>query len=125
MRKPAPGLPRRLPVVPGTIFRATITDARHPLIYGYVETEMPVMLWSALAFDSDSPVEAPLRIADAGRARVSGFVFPESLAHVAGSPYVVRDRRGAGSVVLFLDDPNFRLFWDGLRRLFINAVFLR
>jgi hypothetical protein len=44
---------------------------------------------------------------------------------VAGSPYVVRDRRGAGSVVLFLDDPNFRLFWDGLRRLFINAVFLR
>jgi hypothetical protein len=69
-------------------------------------------------------VEVPIRIASADRARVSGFVFPESLAHVAGSPYVVRDRRGAGSVVLFLDDPNFRLFWDGLTRLFFNALFL-
>jgi len=27
--------------------------------------------------------------------------------------------------VLFLDDPNFRLFWDGLTRLFFNAVFLQ
>ena len=94
-------------------------------MYGYSETELPVMVWSALAFEANAPVEAPLRIADATRARVSGFVFPESIEHVAGTPYVVRDPRGQGSVVLFLDDPNFRLFWDGLTRLFFNALFLR
>jgi hypothetical protein len=66
-----------------------------------------------------------VRIAEKDRARVSGFVFPESLTHVAGTPYVVRERRGQGSIVLFLDDPNFRLFWDGLTRLFFNAVFLQ
>ncbi len=124
LRQPAGAQPARLPAVPGAILRATITDARHPLTYGYNVTELPVMVWSALAFDVSAPVEAPVRIADAARARISGFVFPESLAHVAGSPYVVRDRRGQGSVVLFLDDPNFRLFWDGLTRLFFNAVFL-
>jgi hypothetical protein len=125
VRRPATAQPPvRLPAVPGAIFRAAIADARHPLVYGYDETELPVMVWSALAFDAAAPVEAPVRIADAARARVSGFVFPESLAHVAGTPYVLRERRGVGSVVLFLDDPNFRLFWDGLTRMFFNAVFL-
>ncbi|MGH7469360.1 MAG: M14 family metallopeptidase [Longimicrobiales bacterium] len=125
VRRPANGQPpARMPAVPGAVLRATISDAKNPLTYGYQESELPVMVWSALAFEASSPVETPIRIADAARARVSGFVFPESLAHVSGSPYVVRERRGAGSVVLFLDDPNFRLFWDGLTRLFFNAVFM-
>jgi zinc carboxypeptidase len=122
VRRPTGAQASRQPAIPGAILRATIADARHPLVNGYSESELPVMVWSALAFDVSAPVEAPLRIADAARAHVSGFVFPESLAHVAGTPYVVRDRRGEGSVVLFLDDPNFRLFWDGLTRLFFNAV---
>ena len=103
--------------------RATITDPGNTLTFGYQNGDLPVMVWSGLAFEANAAVEAPIRIADAAQAKVSGFVFPESLTHVAGSPYVVRDRRGAGSVVLFLDDPNFRLFWDGLTRLFFNAVF--
>ena len=83
------------------------------------------MVWSALAFAPGPSAETPIRIADAASARVSGFVFPESLTHVAGTPYVVRERRGQGAVILFLDDPNFRLFWDGLSRLFFNAVLLK
>ena len=114
----------RTPAIPGTVFRATIADARDPLVYGYDAGELPVMIWSALAFDAPAPVQAPVRIADANRARVSGFIFPESLARVAGTPYLMRERRGQGSVVLFLDDPLFRLYWDGLARLFFNAVFL-
>lgn len=110
--------------IPGTVLRASIADAQHPLVRGYGQSELPVMVWSNLAFDANAPVEAPLRIAEPARAHVSGYLFPESLTHIAGSPYVVHDRVGKGSVVLFLDDPNFRLFWDGLTRLFFNAVFL-
>jgi hypothetical protein len=113
----------RTPAIPGTVFRATIPDARDPLVYGY-DGELPVMIFSALAFDAPASVQTPVRIAEANRARVSGFVFPESLTRVAGSPYLMRERRGQGSVVLFLDDPLFRLYWDGLARLFFNAVFL-
>ncbi|MGH7459723.1 MAG: M14 family zinc carboxypeptidase [Longimicrobiales bacterium] len=123
LKQPAGRQPSRMPSISGAIMRASITDARNPLTFGYQESELPIMVWSALSFEANPAIEAPIRIADAARARISGFVFPESLTHVAGSPYVVRDRRGAGSVVLFLDDPNFRLFWDGLTRLFFNAVF--
>ncbi len=119
MRRPA--VPR-LPAIPGAIFRAVV-EPNNPLTFGYSD-EVPVMVWSALAFDPGVGAESPVKIATADRARVSGFVFPESMTHVAGSPYVVRERRGQGNVVLFLDDPNFRLFWDGLTRIFFNAVFL-
>lgn len=107
-----------MPAIPGAIFSAKVTP--HPLLAGYSQAELPVMVWSALAFDPAAPVEKPLLIGD----RLSGYAFPESLAHVAGTSYVVRDRRGSGNVVLFLDDPNFRLFWDGLTRLFFNAVLM-
>ena len=121
VRRPAV---QRLPAVAGAVMRATITDAGHPLVSGYTQSELPVFVWSALAFEPAATSEAPIRLADANRIKVSGFVFPESIAHVAGTPFVVRDRRAQGSVVLFLDDPNFRLFWDGTARLFMNAVLL-
>lgn len=111
------------PLVPGTILRAAVADRGHPLTLGYESPEIPVMVWSRLALDAGG-AEAPLRIVEPERAEVSGFVFPESLDYLAGSPYAVRDRQGAGAVVLFLDDPLFRLFWDGLDRLFLNAVLM-
>jgi hypothetical protein len=111
------------PVVPGTIFRATVTDPASPLSYGYeTQRELPVMVWSDIAFDPATTPDAPIRIAAGTDARLSGFAFPESLEHVGGTPYVVRERHGQGAVVLFLDDPLFRLFWDGLSRMFFNAV---
>lgn len=120
MRQPASP---RLPAVPGAIFDARVNAPAgmdHPLYHGYDSFSIPVMVWSALAFDPAAPVEQPLII----REKLAGFAYRSSLAHVIGTPYVVRDRRGSGEVVLFLDDPNFRLFWDGLTRLFFNAVLL-
>jgi hypothetical protein len=106
--------------VPGAVFNARPNVPQHPLLYGYTQAELPIMVWSALAFDPAAPVEAPLTIGSP----IAGYTFPESRAHVGGTPYVVRDHRGQGDVILFLDDPNFRLFWDGLTRLFFNAVFM-
>jgi hypothetical protein len=111
-----------VPQIPGAIMRARVADPEHPLAFGYRD-EIPVMVWSRLAFEGPAGMEAPIRIAEAERARVSGFAFPESLEYVGGTPYVVRERRGEGTVVLFLDDPNFRSFWEGLTRMFFNAVF--
>jgi hypothetical protein len=39
-------------------------------------------------------------------------------------PYLIAEKLGRGHVVLFADDPNFRLLWPRLTRLFANAVFL-
>ncbi len=38
------------------------------------------------------------------------------------TPYVVAERSGRGHVVMYAGDPNFRLFWFGLNRLFLNSL---
>lgn len=108
-------------VVPGAILRA-VPNPESFLSFGY-EEPFPVMVWSNLAFETDSAVAIGARLADDPDTLLgSGFAFPDSLARLAGTPYAVTERVGRGRVVLFLDDPNFRLFWDGLTRLFLNAV---
>lgn len=108
-------------VVPGAILRA-LPNPESFLSFGYEEA-FPVMVWSSLAFEPDRAVAVAARFPeDPDALLASGFAFPDSLARLAGTPYLVTERVGAGRVVLFLDDPNFRLFWDGLTRLFMNAV---
>jgi hypothetical protein len=36
---------------------------------------------------------------------------------------VVADQVGGGSVILMFDNPNFRGYWYGTNRLFLNALF--
>jgi len=49
---------------------------------------------------------------------------PENEEKLAGTPFLVHEKIGSGNVVLFADDPNFRLFWDSLNRVFLNSVLL-
>ena len=56
--------------------------------------------------------------------RVSGFMWPETEKRLAGSPYLIAEKLGRGHVLLFADDPNFRLLWPRLTRLFMNGVLL-
>ena len=108
-------------VIPGAILRA-LPNPESFLSFGYEEA-FPVMVWSSLAFEPDPAVAVAARFPDDPDELLgSGFAFPDSLARLAGTPYLATEQIGAGRVVLFLDDPNFRLFWDGLTRLFMNAV---
>jgi hypothetical protein len=45
------------------------------------------------------------------------------LKKVKGSPSILVGSEGAGRVVLFADEPNFRGTWYGTNRLFLNAMF--
>jgi hypothetical protein len=42
---------------------------------------------------------------------------------LAGTPSLIAERSGDGSVILFADNPNFRGYWYGTNKLFLNAVF--
>ena len=118
---PEPAAADAAEVVPGAILRA-LPNPESFLAFGYPEP-FPVMVWSSLAFEPDPSIAAGARFPeDPAELLGSGFAFPDSLARLAGTPYAVTERVGAGRVALFLDDPNFRLFWDGLSRLFMNAV---
>ncbi|MCU0980397.1 MAG: M14 family metallopeptidase [Pirellulaceae bacterium] len=52
----------------------------------------------------------------------SGFCWPETLELVAQTPYLLHESLGAGHVVAFTDDPNYRAMYPVTQRLFLNAV---
>ncbi len=70
---------------------------------------------------SSSPYSTP--VAYTGEPLVSGYVSAENLERISGSASVTVEERGAGRIVYMVDNPNFRGFWYGTNRLFLNAVF--
>ena len=58
------------------------------------------------------------------RLLVTGVAWQDELEIIAGTPYLMYQGLGAGHVVAFAEDPNFRAYFDGLNGLFMNAVFL-
>jgi hypothetical protein len=49
-------------------------------------------------------------------------VSRNNLRQISNSAAVVVSKSGAGRVILFADDPNFRHYWHGTDRLFTNAL---
>ena len=56
--------------------------------------------------------------------RLSGFIWPETEKHLAGKGYLFVESYGRGKLILFAEDPNFRASYDGLNKLFLNAILL-
>ncbi len=106
---------------PGAMVRAEFNMA-HFLTLGY-EPEQVVMHNSDLIFTSSRDGTQVATYAKENL-RVSGFIWPETEKRLAGSPYAIAEKLGRGHVILFADDPNFRLLWPRLTRLFMNAVWL-
>jgi hypothetical protein len=53
---------------------------------------------------------------------IAGFAWPEAEQRLAGSLLVGTESRGRGSVVLFAQDPAYRLFWRATTPILLNAV---
>jgi hypothetical protein len=112
--------------VPGAILRATV-DTLSPLLAGVHQTELPVLMFSDRIYRIPGDLragEAVIRYASENRVRLAGYLWPEVPARVAGSPYLWTERVGAGRVIAFAGDPNFRDMWRGLLPIFANAVLL-
>ncbi|MBS1662107.1 MAG: peptidase M14 [Bacteroidetes bacterium] len=58
-----------------------------------------------------------------GNSFINGYASKENIARVNNSAAIVTSAEGAGTVVLFADDPTYRSYWLGTNRLFLNAVF--
>ena len=127
---PEPDSTGRAPLpssVPGAILRAA-ADTLSPLMAGVNASELAVMYGGGGAYalpDGYRPGEAVIRyVDDLDRLRISGYLWPEAPARVAGTPFLWTERAGRGRVIGFTDDPNFRTLWRGLLPIFANAVFL-
>ncbi|GIV60926.1 MAG: peptidase M14 [Rhodothermaceae bacterium] len=107
-------------VIGGTIFEVVL-DTTHPLAFGLGPT-LPVFRDHSTFY---RPAEEPgTNVGVYAEAPVlSGYISRERLAQASGSAAVVARRYGRGRVVLIMDNPNFRAFWWGSNRLFLNALF--
>ncbi len=110
---------RRTEELPGTIFRVRV-DPQHPLGFGY-SGEARVLKISDRALELGPP---GTNVAWFTRSpKVSGYASPETADRLTDRPFLVDQPRGRGHVVMYVEDPNFRLFWYGLNRMFLNSVF--
>jgi hypothetical protein len=54
---------------------------------------------------------------------VSGYISAKNQKLLKNSPAVVATAYGGGKVIALVDNPNFRAFWYGTNKLFLNAIF--
>lgn len=108
---------------PGAFLRADMNAASY-LTFGYDTSAAPEVVIHNSAFIF-SPSKEGTNAASYAREqpRLSGFIWPDTEQRIAGTPYLIAENAGRGQVILFADDPNFRLYWPRLTRLFLNAVF--
>ena len=108
-------------VTGGAIFNATL-DLTHPLAYGYKQPTMPVFINSNLFLEtSKDPYAAPLIVTKTPL--LSGYISAPNEKQLSGSPVVVCNNLGRGKVIAMTINPNFRAFWYGTNKLFLNALF--
>jgi hypothetical protein len=107
--------------IPGTIFEANL-DITHPIGYGMHRSSIPVFrTGSLIASPVNRPYAQPLTYT--ADPLLSGYVPDATYEILRFSPGIVISSRGNGKVISFIDNPNFRAFWYGTNRLFMNAVF--
>jgi hypothetical protein len=105
----------------GSIWAADV-DLTHPLAFGYTDRTVPVWRDHANFFaPSADPYGTVAQLTD--DPFLSGYISEANEERLAGSPSVMADGLGGGSVVLLIDNPNFRGFWRGTTRFFLNAVY--
>jgi hypothetical protein len=105
----------------GSILRARL-DTTHPLAYGLPE-ELPVFRDHGTFYEPTGRPGRDVGVYPDEEVLLSGHLSEARREQAAGAAAVVADRLGQGRVILIMDDPNFRAFWYGSNRLFLNAVF--
>jgi hypothetical protein len=110
---------RMAETIPGTLMRIKL-DNSHPLGMGYDK--------EVIVLNSSSPILSLTGKGDnvayypKDQFKLSGYLTPENEKKIAYSGYLIKERAGNGSFILYADDPNFRSFWEGTTRLFLNSV---
>jgi hypothetical protein len=112
--------------IPGTVLHARM-DPAHPLAWGAGtagrDDRLFVLHAGGRVFEPARELEAAVHF-PSDLTRVAGVITQESLDRLAESAWLVTGTLGRGTVVLFADDPLFRLFWRSTHPLYVNALLL-
>jgi hypothetical protein len=108
-------------LIAGAIFETDL-DLTHPLAFGYTRPKLAVFR------DNETFLKAPPEAfatvaAYEAKPLMAGYIAEKNLDKLAGTPAVVAERLGRGAVLRYVDNPNFRGFWNGGTKLFLNGLY--
>jgi hypothetical protein len=107
--------------VSGAIFGAE-ADLTNPLAYGYNQKTISLFKANKVFMEkSKNPYATPFYYGS--KPLQSGWVSKENLDAIKNSAAVIINTVGNGRVINIADNPNFRAFWLGGTKLFMNAIF--
>lgn len=104
---------------PGAIL-ATQMRRNHPLTLG-LSTPPKVLYEGTVVLRTTGDPRKDVLVAESDPV-VAGFAWPEAEERLSGSLLVGMETRGRGGVVLFAQDPAFRLFWRATTPILLNAI---
>ncbi|MFN0204995.1 MAG: M14 family metallopeptidase [Planctomycetota bacterium] len=105
---------------PGSILKLAL-DPASSVVYGCGEGPLYVLATNENGFDPESGQVAAYY---ANNAKVAGFLGSDAARRLSGAAFAITEKTGRGRAVLFSEDPNFRLVWQGLTKAFLNAILL-
>ncbi len=105
----------------GTIVQARL-DLTHPLAYGYERDKMALFQRGTLFFHPSENVYAT-PIVYTEKPLLAGYISAKNEAKLKNSAAVVVCSVGAGRTICLGNNTNFRAFWLGSNKIFLNAVF--
>lgn len=106
----------------GAIFEIDL-DITHPIGFGYTNRKLPIYRNGVTMLEpSTNPYNTIGQYT--ANPRISGYISNDNLKKLANSAAILVSGEGAGRVILFSDNPNFRGTWYGTNKLFLNALFL-
>jgi hypothetical protein len=112
--------------VPGAFVRTEL-DENEWIVSGY-DYDLPVLinsnrLYRTPAGPPSSAQRTPVKVAD-DNVRIAGHMWQENIERLPGSVFLYEQRIGSGRIISFAEDVNFRGYWRGVDRLFLNAIIL-
>lgn len=105
---------------PGAVL-GTRMQPQHPLTLGLTSPPDVLFEGSTVLKATGDPRQDVLVAMDESPV-MAGFAWPEAEQRLAGSLLVGTEARGQGSVVLFAQDPAYRLFWRATTPILLNAL---
>ncbi len=102
----------------GVILEASIKKDS-PLFWGYSEDTIPVYKMATGTYEWEE-ASVPMKYTD--DPYISGYLSEDNKADIAGSPAIMTRDCGDGVIIFFADDMNWRSYWYGTQKAFINAI---
>lgn len=108
-------------IIGGAIFEANV-DLSHPLAFGLELDKLAFTKAGTMVFKPATEdfvtvatyTESPL---------VAGYSSQTNVERIKNTPAILAQGYGRGSIIMFSDNPNFRGYWLGSMRPYINSLY--